>query len=401
MLRAVKLILIAAVVLLLAWWIGGLPGSVRASSGGYTVETSVPAAILMLFLIAVLLTVLLRVVGGLRRAPGGFSAWRGGRRQKLGEVAVQRGLVALAAGDAKAAWAEAGRARKLLGDTPLALLLGAEAARLAGKAAEARAAFDLLSRHEEMGFLGHRGLLRQHLEQGEHEEAKTHAAAAEARYPGSAWVRAQRLALALREGDFRAALRLTQVPAEVAALATAAARASTGKGEALSYAKQAVKADAKLAPAVVALAQALRDAGKPRAASKALLAGWAAAPHPLIAQAYLAPVGGLIEQVQAAAVLAAAKPGHAESELLLAQTSLHAALPAEARRHAQAAIAAGAGDARARDVLAGLDGKPPGGGARPVWVCGACHTPQEDWAAVCPACHKAGTLAWRTPAPAA
>ncbi|MDD2794498.1 heme biosynthesis HemY N-terminal domain-containing protein [Acidocella sp.] len=401
MLRAVKFILIAAVVLLLAWWIGGLPGSVSATSGSYTVETSVPAALLLLFLIALLFTVLLRVAGGLRRAPGGLSAWRGGRRHRLGEVAVQRGLVALAAEDAKAAWAEAGRAKKLLGDTPLVLLITAEAARLAGKAAEAQTAFGQLSQHEEMGFLGHRGLLRHHLEQGDHEAAKSHAAAAEVRYPGSAWVRARRLELALREQDFRAALGLTQAPAEVAALATAAAQTSTGKGQALSFAKQAVKADPKLAPAVVALAQALRDAGKPRAASKTLRAGWAAAPNPLIAQAYLAPVNGVIEQVQAAAELAAENPGHAESELLLAQTSLHAALPAEARRHVQAAIAAGATDARARDVLASLEGNPPGGGAKPAWVCSACHTPQENWAAVCPACHKPGTLAWQTSAPAA
>lgn len=401
MLRAVKFILIAAVILLLAWWIGGLPGSVTATSGGYTLATSVPAAILLLFLIALLFTVLLRVLGGLRRAPGGFSAWRGGRRHRLGEVATQRGLVALAAGDPNAAWAEAARAKKLLGETPLVLLLTAEAARLSGKSAEALAAFAQLSTHAEMGFLGHRGLLRHHLEQGDHDAAKTHAAAAEARYPGSAWVRARRLELALRQQDFRTALRLTQAPAEVAALATAAAQASPEKGQALSFAKQAVKADATLAPAVVALAQALRAADKPRAASKALRAGWAAAPHPLIAQAYLAPVTGLIEKVQAAAELAAQNPGHAESELLLAQTSLYAALPAEAHRHAAAAMAAGANDARARDVLASLEGAPPSGGPKPMWVCTACHTPQEHWAALCPACHKPGTLAWQASTPAA
>ncbi len=393
MLRAVKFILIAAVFLVLAWWIGGLPGNVTAQSGGYTVETSVPAAILVLFLIALLLTVLLRVLGGLRRAPG---VWRGSRRQKLGKVAIQRGLVALAAGDAAGAWAEAGRAHKQVGDTPLVLLLTAEAARLSGKTEQAQAAFKQLSQHEEMGFLGHRGLLRLQLAQGDHAAAQAHAQAAESAYPGSAWVRGKRLELALRQQDFRAALGLTQVPAEVAALATAAARTSTDKPQALAYAKQAVKADATLAPAVVALAQALTDAGKLRAAKKTLAAGWATAPNPLIAQAYLAPLTTPIERAQAAGGLAAEKPGHAESELLLAQTSLQAALPAEARRHAQAAIAAGATDARAADVLAALEGNPPTGGAKPVWVCAACHTPQADWTPTCPACHKPGTLAWHT-----
>ena len=129
--RAVKFIVIAAVLLVLAWWIGGLPGNVTATSGPYRVETSVPAALLILFVIALLFTILLRLLGGIRRAPGGVVAWRGGRRQRLGELATQRGLVALAAGDIVSARSEAGRARKLLGDTPLALLLTAETARLA------------------------------------------------------------------------------------------------------------------------------------------------------------------------------------------------------------------------------------------------------------------------------
>ncbi len=309
--------------------------------------------------------------------------------------------MALAAGDATGAWAEAGRAHKLLGDTPLVLLLTAEAARLSGKTEQAQAAFKQLSQQEEMGFLGHRGLLRHQLEQGDHAAAQAHAQAAESAYPGSAWVRGKRLELALRQQDWRAALGLTRVPAEVAALATAAARTSTDKHQALAYAKQAVKADGTLAPAVVALAQALTDADKLRAAKKTLAAGWAAAPNPLIAQAYLAPLTAPIERAQAAGDLAAEKPGDAESELVLAQTSLQAALPAEARRHAQAAIAAGATDARAADVLAALEGNPPTGGAKPAWVCAACHTPQADWAPICPACHKPGTLAWHTGAPAA
>ncbi len=48
-------------------------------------------------------------------------------------MATQRGLVALAAEDAVTAQAEAGRARKLLGETPLVLLLTAEAAQLGGR----------------------------------------------------------------------------------------------------------------------------------------------------------------------------------------------------------------------------------------------------------------------------
>ncbi|HQT45682.1 MAG: hypothetical protein B7X08_06875 [Acidocella sp. 20-63-7] len=395
MLRVLKFMLIAALLLALAWWVGTLPGDVTAHSGAYTVQTSVPAALLLLFLIALFFTLLLRVLGGLRRAPGEIGAWRGGRRAKLGEAAVQRALVALAAEDAPAARAEAGRARKLLGDTPMALLVSAEAARLSGDEAQTQAAFKLLSAHPQMGFLGHHGLLRHSFAMGDHDAAQAHALAAEAAYPGSPWLKAKRFELAVREGKFAAALGLTRAPAEVAALATAAAQRADNPQQALAHAKQAVKADPTLAPAILALAKALHDLGKLRAGQKALLAGWRAAPNPLLAQAYLAAAETPIARAQAAAELGAQNPGHVESELILAQTALEARLTGEARRHAEAALAAGAADGRAQAILATLEGHPAPARPRPGWVCTACHGAQAEWTPTCPDCHKTGSLQWR------
>jgi len=396
MLRAVRFLVIAAVILALAWWIGTIPGTFTAQSGSTTVETSIPAAILILFVIAILLTMLLRVAGGLRRAPGGFLSWRGARRQRLGEIATQRGIVALAAGDAAAADAEAGRARKLLGETPLVLLLTAESARLAGKHDRATAAFEKLTAHRDMAFLGHRGLLRHHLAQGDHDTAHAYAQAAERSYPGSAWLRGKRLDIAVKQADWPAALRLTTKPAEVAALATAAAMASTDDRKAVGFAKQAVRADPALAPAIVAYAGALRRTGRLRAARRALIAGWRQAPHPLTAEEFLKPFATPIERAQNAAELAAAKPGHPESELLLAQTSLAARLTGEAKRHADAAIAAGLTDGRASEILTALGAVAPAATtAAPAWICDACHHGHQIWQPVCPLCQKPGTLLWR------
>jgi HemY protein len=386
--RAVRLLLGAAALLALAWWIGGLPGTVTAQAGAYRVETSVPAALLLLVLLAAFLVVLLRVIGGVRRAPSGFGAWRGGRRQRQGELALRRGVVALAAGDAVAARAEAGRARKLLGDAPMAVLLSAEAARLAGDALAARAAFRALTDDKEMAFLGHRGLLR--LDSAG--DTGAHVEAAERAYPGSAWLRERRMALAARDGNFAGALALARAPAQVAALAAGAAQGAPPE-LALAFAKQAVRADPALAVGVVALARALNGVGKPKAAKRALLAGWKAAPHPMIAEAFLAGCATPIERAQAAAELAGAKPGDAASELLLAETSLAARLTGEARRHAEAAAAAG--DQAAHAMLKALDGgavAPPVGGR---WVCATCASARIDWAPLCPACGGVGTFAWR------
>jgi HemY protein len=393
--RAVRFIITAAVLLVLAWWIGGLPGNVTATSGPYRVETSVPAALLILFVSALLMTVLLRALGGIRRAPGGVVAWRGGRRMRLGEMATQRGLVALAAGDVPAARSEAGRARKLLGDTPLVLLLTAETARLAGMTDQAQEAFRLLAEDKEMGFLGHRGLLRHSLAVQDHEAAHHHVLAAERAYPGSNWLQEQKKELAVRRQDWGSALTLTRNPAEIAAFAVAAARASGTPQHALAYAKKAVKAAPGLAPAVVAYAAALRQAGKPGAAKKALIAGWKAAPHPLIAAAYLEPLATPLERAQAAAELAAARPGHTESELVLGETALEARLTGEARRHAEAALATHGDDGRAADILARLEGRPVHSVSDSSWVCEACQTRCADWAPACAHCQRPGTLVWR------
>jgi HemY protein len=394
--RTLKLIIIAAIVLAIIWWVAELPGTVTADAGPYIIQTTAPVAILLVALLALFFTILFRVIGGIRSTPAGVSAWRGSRARRLGQTATERGIVALAAGDAKAANAEASRARKLLGETPLVLLLTAESARLAGDGEQARAAFTKLTTHKDMAFLGHRGLLRHHAEAGDHSAAETHALAAEDAYPGAAWTKTERLSLALKKRDWRTALGLTKAPNEVAAIATAAAADATDSTAALNYAKQAVKAGPTLAPAVIAYATALRAKGKKRAARKVLANGWAAAPHPLIAAAYLAPVTDPIERVQAASELAAAKPGHGESELLLAETSLKAKLTGEARRHALAAINAGLTDRRPHAVLTAL-GDAPTDAESPKWTCSACHTTHINWQATCPACAKPGTLIWKTP----
>ena len=124
--------------------------------------------------------------------------------------------------------------------------------------------------------------------------------------------------------------------------------------------------------------------GKARAAKKALLAGWKEAPHPLIAAAYLAPLATPLERAQAASELAAARPGHAESELILGETALEARLTGEARRHAEVAMATHVDDGRAADILASLEGRPAHAGQRCRLGLRRLPDACADWAPVCP-----------------
>ncbi|MDE2238649.1 MAG: hypothetical protein KGJ73_01815 [Rhodospirillales bacterium] len=394
--RVLKFCVIAAIILALAWWVAALPGDVTANAGTYRITTSAPVALLLILVVVAVLLMLLRVLGGLRRAPGRFSGWRGGRRAQAGELALQRGVVAVAAGDAAGARSAAGKARTLLGDTAFTQWLSAEAAQLAGEGEQARQAFERLTHSKEMKFLGHQGLLRQSLRAGQDEEAARQAEAAEAAYPGSAWTRGQRLALAVRERNYTAALHLTQMPKERAALAVAAAENAETPKLALDFAKQAVKADPTCPMAIAAMAKALRGVGKERAARNALLAGWKRAPHPLLAAAWPAPDATPLERAQAAALLAKENPGHVESELLLGETALAAQLTGEARRHAEAALKAGNSDGRAEAILARLDGRAIPA-ITPAWRCSSCQTQQEYWSCTCPACGKLGTMAANVP----
>ena len=389
--KALKFCIVAVIILGIAWWVASLPGDMSVDAAGYQIIAPVPVVLLFVIILVVLAIILTRILGGVRRGPARLANWNKKRRHTAGEAALQRGLVAVAAEDAGSAGAAAKKAKSFLGDTAIVQWISAEAARLAGRTEEAKQAFERLTQNEEMKFLGYQGLLREDLKAGRWEDAARLAAVAENAWPGGNWTRQQRMSLALRQQDYKQALQLTQLATERAALATAAAQQAETPELALTYAKQAIKADSSQPVALATLAQALRKAGKDKAARKAVLKGWKHSPTPQLAQSWFSPDASALERAQEATKLAAANPSHVESELLLAQTSLEADLKGEARRHAQAAKDAGNHDGRADAVLAKLDNQPTPA-LTAGWQCMSCQSRQADWAPVCPACGRVGTL---------
>lgn len=390
--KALKFFVIAAILLAVAWGVASLPGTLTINAARYQVNTPVPVAVVALLLLIILVLLLNWLLRALRRTPTRLSQWRGHKRQLAGDTALQRGLVAISAGDAKGAQTAMSKARNLLGDTPLVQWLGAEAARIAGRTEEARAGFERLIQSKDMKFLGHQGLLRESMQADQTEEAAKQAAEAEAAWPGGDWTRQQRLALALKQQNYPVALTLAGNNTERASLAVAAAKAAPTPQQALKLAKLAMKADANAPIVPATLAQALRDAGKNRAARKTVLRGWAKAPSAQLAAAWFAPEATKLERAKDAVKLAASNPGHVESELVLAQTSLEAQLLGEARAHAQKAKELGNADGRAEAILAQL-GNQPAPPPTAAWHCTNCQTRQESWMPVCPACGKIGSLA--------
>ncbi len=391
--RATKLILLTALLLALAWWVCTLPGAVTAHIGPYTITATTPAALVLLAAAAALLAVLLRVTGGLWRAPVHFKTWRDHRKAEAGDLALQRGLSAIAAEDAQKALSEARRVAKYLGNQPLALLVRAEAERLAGHKAEAAALFQDLTKTTELRFLGHQGLHRLEAAPPPDMPARHHLDNASTAYPDAPWVRAEQLSQALQAHDYPAALTLATQPAARAALATAAAQAATSPETGLSFCRQALKATPGFLPALTTMAALLRATGRAKAARKLISQAWRTQPHALLAQAWTTPGANALSIAQEALYLAESAPETLESELYLAQTALGAGLKAEANRHATQALSLAPGNGRALALLAALQTNtplPPAG----QWQCTSCQAPTPDWVPLCPVCQKLGTMQW-------
>ena len=401
--------ILAAALIALAWWVAGLPGMVSATISGTTFEMATPVALLLLGLLFLVLYVVLRLLGALVRLPR-RARGRGHRRDRVrGDRAVTRALVALAASDPAAAQREASRSRRLLGDTPLTLLLTAQASRQAGREDEAAVLFQQLADRKDSAFLGLRGLMRQATAREDWSAAAALANRAEVVRPGAQWLKEERKVLALRSGKWNDALRLSG-PEHRAALAVAAADAETNQSAALRLAKQAWTADPTLAPAAVAYASRLRAGGKDVTANDVLRRSWAKQPHPDIAAEYMADLSDKQARLQAADGLAQQNAGHPESHLLQAQAALDAGMLKEARRHVDAARATGFNQRRvwvlmadiadqeghaseAQDALRHLASADPD----PFWRCGACGTAHNAWKPVCDACNTPGKIEWAQP----
>lgn len=405
--RVVVILLVAAVVVAAAWWLASLRGAVAIQIGTVSVQMATSVFVLGLLGLVLVGWALLNGFGLLVTLPRRLRNARARRARRLGDIAVTRALVALAAADSAGARRESARARRHLGDTPQTLFLAAQAARLAGLEGEAENLFRSLAAREDAPLLGLRGLLQQAVTREDWPEAAALARRAEETYPGAAWLREERSRLAIRTGAWRDALALAGPDAPRAAYAAAAARAEADPDEAIRLARQAWKDDPTLTPAALVYAERLRASGREARAQSVLRDAWEAAPHPDLATAASSGIDDPMLRLKAAEKLVAGNPNHPESHLLLARCALAAGLPGEARRHADTArerlnerrlwmlladieeVEHGPTEAM-RDALRRAAMADPD----PTWRCAACGTNFPAWHAACPNCGVPGRISW-------
>ncbi|MCC7425460.1 MAG: heme biosynthesis protein HemY [Alphaproteobacteria bacterium] len=426
--RALAFVLLLGLLVAAAWWLAAQEGAVEIAAGPWRIETPLGIAAIALVLAV---GVIWAAFGALRSAfalPARFRSWRARRRQRRGEAALVEGLVAVASGETRLALSASSKANVLLGPAPLPVLLSGMAARLAGDGPAAEAAWRTLAARPDAGFLGLRGLVVQALEGGDLPGALNLAREAHAARPAARWPAELRFDLAVRAGAWSEALDLVRdaerrgriaVPEarrRRAVLSHAAALAASDGAEALRLARRAAEADPAFAPASAALAERHLAQGRAGKAAAVIEAAWAHAPHPALAQQFLAlyPDESPLARAQRAEGLARRNPTHRQSHMMAAEAALAASLWGEARRHLEAAIASGARERRLFLMLAELEEREfPGEKGQDAarawlkraaaesepdarWHCAACGHGAESWSALCPACGAFDSLRWGT-----
>ncbi len=417
--RVLFLLVAAAVTVLITVGFFALPRAVHVEIGRWTIDTSGAAAVIIGLVALAVVYGLIRLLARLLFLPRYVRRWRRMRARRRGERAITRALVALAAGDGVAARVQSQRARRALGDTPQTLLLAAQAARQGGEDADAAALYESLAKTRDASFLGLRGLFQLAVGHEDWDGATELAQRAEAAFPGAAWLRQERLSLALRRGAWGEALALAGPEAPRAAFAAAAAIAAPDPADGMRLARRAFQDDPTLTAAALAYAERLRACGKPRAVERVLRAAWAANPHPDLAAFALAPLADAMSRFRAAERLVGARAGDVESHLLLARTALAAGLIGQARHHAEAAretcherrvfllladiaeqeAAKEDGAATASETVRAALREAAIADPDPIWQCEVCAAPASTWQPVCPACGAVGRVVWRAPRP--
>jgi HemY protein len=283
---------------------------------------------------------LFSVLRGLWRTPARAADALRRRREARGQHAIMRGLIAVGSGDARSARQHAEDAKKIAPHEPLALLLAAQSAQLAGDRAGADQAFRAMAEHPHTRLLGLRGLFIEAQRDNDIQKAVQYAEEAARIAPALPWAGQAVLQLRCAAGDWEGALEVLERNRAAgsldrqshkrhrAVLLTARALELEDKDRDTSQAlvHEAVKLAPDLVPAVALSARYHAEAGNLRKASRMLERAWQVTPHPDLAEAhaYLRFGDSARDRLARVQKLASLSPDHKESALALARAAIDA-----------------------------------------------------------------------------
>lgn len=422
MIHLILLLLFLTCIGIVAAWVAENPGTVTMTWFDYRIDTSLAFILLATLLTAAALTGLYILFHRVFHAPDALTRRKKARLQEKGLEELTHSIVALAAADTKAAETHTRKAEKLLGRTPLTLLLSAQVARTQGDDARTQLLLEQMLEHKETEYLAARYLSesankQQHLPKARDMAQRAHALKPQGLEPLLSlhirlkeWQQAANaVSKALRKG------RITRAQLHrykgIIFLQHAIDLMEQGQDEAaLATARQAVKQLPSFLPATLILSRAYLTTQQHAKATSLLLAAWKKQPHLLLAEQFRNAIAPLTKekQLKLARKFAKTHPDTYASHILLAQTHISAADWAAARNETKKALALQETaqacklmaeiemgeyadyDAQGRWLSRSVNALPESS-----WVCSSCGNGTKQWDSHCPNCNNFDTLAWK------
>ena len=298
MIRIVAFLALLAAAAFGVSWLLERPGEVTVLWLGQRIDTSVFVALGFIFLACIVFTILWSLFALIFRAPSFVSLARRARKRARGHEALSRGIVAVGAGDLRAARRASAEAARTVPHEPMGLLLRAQVAQMEGNRSAAESAFAAMAAKDSTRLLGLRGLHIEARRRGDEEAAHRYAREAHRVAPlpwaGEAIVTHHALhsewndALAVVESNARAkTIDAATAQRQRAVLETAIAQDNefVDPDGALKLVRSAAKRAPDLVPTIALAARLLSRRGDFSAASKMIERAWDDTPHPELAAA--------------------------------------------------------------------------------------------------------------------
>ncbi|MGZ6195904.1 MAG: heme biosynthesis HemY N-terminal domain-containing protein, partial [Candidatus Binataceae bacterium] len=327
-------------------WLADRPGQVAITWLDYHIDLSVMVMVVAIAVIVIAAIILWSLVRFFLRSPQLFRLAMRERKRRKGFDAISRGLIAIGAGDARAAQRYAALADKSAAGESLALLLRAQTAQMNGDRMGAETAFRAMAERDDTRLLGLRGLFVEAQRHNDPVAARLAAEEAARVAPALAWAGQAVLEFRCAAGDWEGALAALEQSRKSGALDRAlyrrrravllTARAiaeEDNRDTARALVLDATRLAPELVPAAALAGRLLTEGGERRKAAKIIEAAWKAGPHPDLADAYahLRLSDSARDRLSRVQALARSAPGHVEGALAIARAALDAREFAAAR----------------------------------------------------------------------
>src|SRR3954469_23141190 len=346
MIRVLVFLVLAGLFALGAVWLADRPGQVAITWLDYHVDLSVMVMVVAIVVVAIAAVVLWSLSRFLLRSPQLFRLALRERKRRKGFDAISRGLIAIGAGDARAAQRYAALADKSAAGESLTLLLRAQTAQMNGDRVSAEAAFRAMADRDDTRLLGLRGLFVEAQRHNDPVAARLAAEEAARVSPALAWAGQAVLEFRCAAGDWEGALAALEESRRSGALDRALYRRrravlltarAIAEEDNREVARASVMDAARLAPELVPAAalagRLLAETGERRKAARIIETAWKANPHPDLADAYahLRLSDSARDRLSRVQALARIAPGQHEGALAIARAALDAREFAAAR----------------------------------------------------------------------